>query len=274
VSGLRLTPVTGADRLAELHAAELPQKNELCGAFWATLALRAAGITTAGEPIDQDAVGQAADSVLSATPSDDLPPGEAGRTDYRLSFPTVEDSALSGTSVAGLVRAVDSLSSGSLAVLPVAGPWTPESVAAVVDAAATCKRPCTPIANLATRHLWGSRTSVTTLLGYLISGDPDLGPEPDWDVGHFVGLLGAVRGPRGTLVIVADTYRSLGWDGIHLQPLPRMADALARKGSGRPSGVLLVASSDDAPEIEQHVRAAGLDIGLWDNGTPDLAERR
>ncbi|HET6175133.1 MAG TPA: hypothetical protein VFD90_21195 [Gaiellales bacterium] len=30
----------GADRLLELHAAELPQKDELCGCFWATLALR------------------------------------------------------------------------------------------------------------------------------------------------------------------------------------------------------------------------------------------
>lgn len=271
---MRLTPVAGADRLAELHAAELPQKNELCGAFWATLALRAAGIATAGVPIDQDAVGQAADSVLSASPSDDLPPGETGRNDYRVSFPTVEDSALSGTSVDGLVRALDSLSSGSLVVLPVAGPWTPEAVAAVLDAAAAGRRPCTPIANLATRHLWGSRTSLATLLGYLISGDADVGPPPDWDVGHFVGLLGAVHGPRGTLVIVGDTYRSLGWDGIHLQPLPRMADALARKGSGRPSGVLLVASSDDAPELERRVRAAGLDIRTWDNGTPDLAQRR
>jgi hypothetical protein len=269
-----MTPVAGADRLAELHAAELPQKNELCGAFWATLALRAAGIATAGEPIDQDAVGLAADSVISATPSDDLPPGETGRTDYRVSFPTVEDSALSGTSVDGLVRALDSLSSGSVRVLPVAGPWTPESVAAVLDAAAAATGPCTPIANLATRHLWGSRTSPAALLGYLISGDPDLGAPPDWDVGHFVGLLGAVHGPRGTLVIVADTYRSLGWEGVHLQPLPRMADALARKGSDRPSGVLLVALADDAPEIERRVRAAGLVLKTWDNGTPDLADRR
>ena len=269
MSGLRLTPVAGADRLAELHAAELPQKNELCGAFWATLALRSAGITT-----DQDAVGLAADSVISATPSDDLPPGETGRSDYRVALPTVEDSALSGTSVDGLIRALDSLSSGRLVVLPVAGPWTPEAVGAVLDAAAACTEPCTPIANLATRHLWGSHTSLTTLLGYLISGDADLGPAPDWDVGHFVGLFGAVQGPRGTLVIVADTYRSLGWEGVHLQPLPRLADALARKGSGRPSGVLLVGSADDAPEIERRVRAAGLQISTWDNGTPDLAARR
>ena len=33
----------GADRLLELHAAELPQKDELCGCFWATLALRLNG---------------------------------------------------------------------------------------------------------------------------------------------------------------------------------------------------------------------------------------
>ena len=42
----------GADRLLELHAAELPQKDELCGCFWATLALRLNG----EGPVEQDDV--------------------------------------------------------------------------------------------------------------------------------------------------------------------------------------------------------------------------
>jgi hypothetical protein len=271
MSGPRLQPVSGAERLVELHAAELPQKDELCGAFWATLALRSAGVDVDGS-IDQDAVGVAAGSALSAIPSDVLPVGEAGRRDYRLSFPTVDDSDLSGTSAGGLVRAVEQLSSGSVQAIPLAGPWTSAAVRAVLEAASGCSEPCTPIANVATRYLWGSRTSPATALAYLTSGDSEAGPPPDWDVGHFVGLLGRIDGPRGTLVIVADTYRSLGWEGTHLQPIDRVAAALARADSGAaPKGVLLVAGADDAPELERRLRTEGLEIATWDNGSPDMA---
>jgi hypothetical protein len=274
MSGLRFTAVSGAEHLLELHADELPQKNELCGAFWGTLALRVAGVTGDGDPIDQDAVGVSAGSVLSAAQEDELPRGEPGRTDYRLSFPTVDDPAASGTSVDGLARALRELSSDRLAVLPVAGPWTPAAVRTVLETAAACTRPCTPIANLATKHLWGSRTSPSTALSYLASGNPEVGPPPDWDVGHFVGLLGWIDGARGTLVVVADTYRALGWEALHLQPVERLAHALARTGSGRPSGVILVASSDDGPDIEPRIRAAGLEMRTWDNGSPDMAHAR
>jgi hypothetical protein len=272
--GLKVNPVPGAERLVELHAAELPQKNELCGAFWGTLALRAAGIVATPEPIDQDAVGVAAGSALSTAASDELPAGEVGRSDYRLSFPMVDDAHASGTSVVGLVRAVQELSAGRLVVLPVAGPWNGENVVAVLDAAATCTQPCTVIANISTGHLWGSRPSPTTLVAYLNSGDPDQGPKPDWDVGHFVGLLGRIEGPRGTLVIVGDTYRSLGWEAIHVQPAERLAHGLARTGSDRPSGVLLVVAADEAPGIEQRLRSAGLELHTWDNGSPDMAAPR
>lgn len=264
-------PVTGAERLVELHAAELPQKDELCGAFWGTLALRAAGIRSVAE-IDQDAVGQAAGSFISDAPGEGLPPGEAGRGDYRLAFPRIDDPGRSGTSATGLVRALREISGGMVSVVPVAGPWSRGSVLAVMDAVAGCREPCTPIANLATRHLWGARPSPAALLQYLSSGDADRGPSPDWDVGHFVGLLGTVSGPGGTLLIVADTYRSIGWEGLHLQPAERMARALERTGSARPSGVILVVSPVDAPDVETRIRAAGLRIDTWDNGSLDARE--
>ena len=83
----RLLP--GAADLARLHAAELPQKDELCGAFSTLLALRLAGVERRGEPLDQDTVGRAAGSALGPEghSSEDLPPGEPGRTDYRLDHP-------------------------------------------------------------------------------------------------------------------------------------------------------------------------------------------
>ena len=273
LSGLSLSlrPVPGAERLVELHAAELPQKNELCGPFWGTLALRLAGVTNGGEPVDQDAVGALAGSVLSPRAEDGLPPGEPGRTDHRVSLPTIDDPARSGTSAGGLVRALRQLAGGVLAVTPVAGPWTTDAITTVMDAAGACSGPCTVIGNLATRHLWGAHPSPTALLGYLMTGDSAAGPEPDWDVGHFVGLLGRIDGSRGTLVLVGDTYRSLGWEGIHAQPIERLSDALARVGSGRPSGVILVAPAADAAELERRIGAAGLEIATWDNGSIDVA---
>ena len=78
-----------AAELARLHAEELPQKDELCGAFarcsrFASQASAAAD----GGPFDQDTVGHAAGSVLGPEGyDDDLPPGEHGRKDYRLEHP-------------------------------------------------------------------------------------------------------------------------------------------------------------------------------------------
>ena len=270
LSSLRFRPVAGAERLMTLHAAELPQKNELCGAFWGTLALRTAGILEADGPIDQDEVALAAGSVLSENPSDVLPDGEVGRADYRLSLPRVKDSASSGTSISGLVRALSKLSSGSVQATPVAGPWTPSTVRAVLDAAAACDEPCAVIANVATRHFWGSRTFPTAALSYLTSGDAKEGAPPDWDVGHFVGLLGRLDGSRGTLVLVADTYRVLGWNGLHLQPIECVAAALARTAPDAASGVLLVASAQNAPDVKHRLQTSSLEIAIWDNGTPDM----
>jgi hypothetical protein len=270
LTGTHFTPVSDVQRLLTLHAAEVPQKNELCGAFWGTLALRAASIDDP-DAVNQDTVGMAAGSVLSADPSEGLPPGEAGRADFRLSFPTVDDPARSGTSVVGLVRAIGELSAQKLHATPVSGPWTPKSVAHVLHTAAGCNGPCTLIANVATRHFWGSRTSPSAVAGYLASGDPKLGAPPDWDVGHFVGLLGWVDGPRGTLVLVADTYRSMGWEGVYPQPIEALAAALARSDSGSPSGLVLVTNADEAQAVESVLRDQRLDIGTWDNGTPDMA---
>ncbi|MGH3601402.1 MAG: DUF6885 family protein, partial [Pseudonocardiaceae bacterium] len=220
---MSLRSVPGAERLVELHGAELPQKDELCGAFWGTLALRVAGVTDGSMPVDQDSVAALAGSTLSPRPQDDLPPGELGRSDYRISLPAADEPAVSGTSAGGLVRALRELAGAALAVIPVAGPWTPGAVTAVMDTADETGGPCTVIANLATRHLWGSHPSPAAVLGYLIGGDQNTGPPPDWNVGHFVGLLGRIEGPRGTLILVGDTYRSLGWDGIHAQPVERLS---------------------------------------------------
>jgi hypothetical protein len=258
----------GADRLLELHAAELPQKDELCGCFWTLLALRLAGVDVA----DQDAVALAAGSGLAPVDSDhsaSLPRGEVGRRDYRLDLPVVDDPELSGTAPQGLIRAFDELSGGELAAVPVAGPWIGQTVSALLELAAG-EPDAVLLLNVATRFFWGSRPPLTTLLAYLDEGDAVTGPEPDWDVGHFVGCLGAVRGAAGTLAIVGDTYPSLGVGGVHAQPVERVAAALERRGMESHGGVLVVVPASRREPVERRLLEGTFVIAPWDNGSRDM----
>jgi hypothetical protein len=262
-----MTLLPGARGLLALHARELPQRDDLCGAFCGALALGAAGIEEhGGEPVDQDAVALAAGSVVSRHPDAGiLPYGEQGRRDYRVSLPFVEDSAVSGTTAAGVLDAVGELSDGRLEAIPYSGPWTTSTLGGLFDLAATLERPLTLVANLATRHLWGSRARVDQLLGYLFDGLQE-GPPPDWDVGHFACVIGRVSGPGGDLYGLADTYPSLGGGGVHMQPQECLAAALERRDMPA-GGMLVVACAEDASTVRSGAEALGLVEGIWDNGT-------
>src|SRR5947209_3923809 len=271
---LDLTLLAGARALLAAHRRELPQRDDLCGAFCGALALSACGVESSDggvdgrQPglIDQDAVAMAAGSVVSL-PSDgaNLPSGEPGRRDYRLPLPVIGDAKLSGTTPAGLQRALEELSGGALAVIPCSGPWSPQSLAGLFELAAALDRPVTLIANLATRQLWGARASAELLLGYLFDGE-QAGPEPDWDVGHFACVIGRVRGPRGSLYGVADTYPSLGSRGVHLQPAERLARALELPQMPA-GGMLVVVSAAEAAAVRAAAHEIGLVEEVWDNGT-------
>ena len=266
-ASLEIELLAGADELLALHARELPQRDDLCGAFCGALALRAAGIAEHDQrPVDQDEVALAAGSVISAARAPGtLPDGEDGRRDYRLALPEIDDGDLSGTTAAGLVSAIDRLSGDAMATIPLAGPWTVDTLAALFDAAVALERPVSLIANLATHHLWGGGASIPTLLGYLLHGEGQ-GPAPDWRVGHFACLVGRVRGPGGVLYALADTYPALGHGGVHLQPQERLAAAIDRRDMPA-GGVIVVASTDDTPSLRARAREAGLEEGIWDNGT-------
>jgi hypothetical protein len=265
---LELTLLPGAETLLRLHARDLPQRDDLCGAFCAALALRTAGIEEhAGEPLDQDAVALTARTIVSTLSNPEiLPFGERGRRDYRVALPTVEDSAVSGTTPAGLVDALQELSEGRLAAIPYGGPWTAATLRGIFDVASSLTSPVTLLANFATRYLWGSRPRIDQLLEYLLDGDQG-GPEPDWDVGHFACVIGRIRGPGGILYCVADTYPSLGSGGVHLQPEERLARAIERRDMPA-GGMIVVARAEDAPAVRSGAAAVGLRESLWDNGTP------
>ena len=264
---LEMTLLAGSRELLAAHARELPQRDDLCGAFCGALALRAAGVEErGGEPIDQDAVALAAGSVVSPPrAAGTLPRGERGRRDYRLALPTVADPDVSGTTAAGLLDAIALLGGDELAAIPYAGPWSEDTLGGLFELAAGLERPVTLIANLATRHLWGGRPTVNQLLGHLLDGDRD-GPPADWDVGHFACIVARVRGPRGSLYVLADTYPALGDGGVHLQPQGHLAAAIERRDMPA-GGVIVVASAQEAARVRSGAQTLGLCEGVWDNGT-------
>ncbi len=264
---LSVNMLAGAQELLAMHARELPQRDDLCGAFCGALALGAAGIGARdGEPLDQDAVALAAGSVVSreAVP-EILPAGERGRRDYRVALPMVARSDTSGTTAAGLVRALAEVSQGRVAAIPLAGPWTARTLAGIFDAALELERAVTLIANVATHHLWGSRAGLQQMLGQLLEGSLE-GPEPDWDVGHFACVVARVNGPCGTLYAIADTYPSLGSGGVHMQPQELLARALDRRDMPA-GGMLAVVCEQDAEQMRARVSEVGLREQIWDNGT-------
>jgi hypothetical protein len=264
---LETTLLPGARELLAFHASELPQRDDLCGAFCGALALHAAGVELpTGEPIDQDTVAAAAGSVVSTQQdTGNLPHGETGRRDYRLALPFVDDATVSGTTAAGVVDAIERLAGGALAAIPYSGPWTASTLDGLFELVAALERQVALIANLATHHLWGGRARLDQLLDCLYDGQQS-GPAPDWDVGHFVCVFGRVRGPRGTLYGVADTYPSLGSGGVHMQPAERLAAAIERRDKPA-GGMVVVLAVDDAAHVRASARELGLHEGIWDNGT-------
>jgi hypothetical protein len=247
-----VTLLPAAARTAELHAEMMPQKDNLCGAFWGSLALRAIGMET-----DQDDVALAAGSLLP--PEDghgELPAGTAPRLDYRLELPRAADEAVSGTPAGGLKQAIERLSGGRLEVLPLSGPMTAERVLEVLSLAADAD--AMVIANVHTEPFWGTRPSPVALTAFLTRGE-DVGQPSDWSVGHFCELAGTLRGPAAALVIVRDTYPALGLGGYHVQPPARVAMAIERRG-------LLVVAGPGAVHLP-----SGWSVGLWDNGSPETA---
>jgi hypothetical protein len=266
-AGLQTTLLAGSRALLRLHERELPQRDDLCGAFCGALALRAAGIeATPGEPLDQDAVAQAAGTVVSRVPDiAALPHGEPGRRDYRVAPPLIDDASVSGTNCAGVVAAIGELSGGRLSALPYSGPWTAPALDGMFDAVAALDEPAALIANVATRHLWGGAPSAAQLLDYLLEAADD-GPPPDWDVGHFVCVVARTRGRSGGIYAIADTYPSLGRGGVHLQPRERLALALRRPDMA-PGGLIAVVGQTRAAQLRSAAAELGLAEGVWDNGS-------
>src|SRR5579875_2196789 len=247
-----------ARRMLRIREAAMPQKDYFCGPFCAALSVE----VITGLPVGQDATAQAAGTLLLSGPPrpSDRAPGHGPRRDYAF------DPALCGTSAAGVCRSIDTLSAGRATALAIRGPWHAESLRALLESAMTAE--ALLILNPATRHWWGTHPGPTTVLDDLDGEDVEP-PASDWDVGHFVCVAGRISGRRRELCLIADTYPSLGWGGLYPQPYDRVADGLARPGMPASGGAIIVAEPTVAGELGSRLASAGLDLGLWDNGSGD-----
>lgn len=247
--------------MAETAGAQ--QKDHLCGPFWAARVLRESGFTTwDGEPIDEDLIARRAGSLLPDDSAVAVPPGALSRAAYRYALPTAKVGQ-SGTSALALAEAIEAASGEELRCLPLRGAWNADRVESLIDAARDLGARL--IANLHTGRLWGSRPPIEVLLAEL-EGRSVQDPAADWDVGHFVELEMLIRGPQRSLVVVHDSYPSLGWDGRHAQP-PRVLAAALLRGDGREGGVLAVVPKASAEAARAVAAEIGLDIRTWNNGT-------
>jgi hypothetical protein len=181
---------------------------------------------------------------------------------YRYSLPTAPLEQ-SGTSAGAVAQAIETASDGRLRCVPLNGEWNPHRVERLVDEAAGLGSRL--IANVRTGRMWASRPPVETLLAEL-EGRSVAEPEADWDVGHFIELEMLIRGPRGSLVVVHDSYPSLGWQGRHLQPPHALAAALER-GDGREGGVLVIVPKVGVEAATALAAELGLEVRFWNNGT-------
>ena len=255
--------VPGPRDFALLHERAIPQKDQLCGPFWGALTLSAVG-----HPVNQEEVALRAGTTLAqGDPAGWLPPGASPRTDYATTIPVAADETSSGTSASGVARSIEALSGGTLAVVPVAGPWTADTVISLVEITAAQAPECALIANLRTGRLWGSRAPVRLLLDHLL-GLPVEVPPPDWDCGHFLTIAACMSGPGGALIALRDTYPQLGWGGYHLQPARAVAAALER-GDGHEGGVLCACEAPAAEALAGRLGEVGFELRHWDNGSSD-----
>jgi uncharacterized protein DUF6885 len=253
-----------AQLTAAVETASDQQKDNLCGPFWAARVLIESGFTTwDGEAITEDLVALRAGTLLpQAHDSSDVPPGAVNHVSYRYQLPMapVEQS---GTSAEALARAIEAASSGKLRCVPLSGDWNAHRVERLVDEAAGLGSRL--LANVRTGRMWASRPPVEILLAEL-EGRSVVEPEADWDVGHFVELEMLIRGPRGSLVVVHDSYPSLGWQGRHLQPPHALAGALER-GDAREGGVLVILPKVGVSPARVLAAEIGLEVRFWNNGT-------
>jgi hypothetical protein len=246
------------------------QRDSLCGPFHGARVLLDIGVSEwQGSAVDQDLVAVRAGTTLPERSSGpEVPPGADSLRGYRYELALVAEED-AGTTPGGLADAISALSEGRLESVPLRGRWSAEVVAALVAAAPELGARL--LANVRTGALWSSRPPLAALLSELAGEEAADVPGAEWDVGHFVELVQLIRGAGGALVVVRDSYPTLGWKGHHLQP-PRAIAAALTRDDGREGGVLAVVPSGRGEPVRALARELSLQTELWENRNQEVAD--
>lgn len=262
-SQVRLLP--GAIALMPAHHRAGQQPDNLCGPYWVAILLEVFGAAV----LRADEVAKVSGAILpkEGNIAEWVPPGGTNRQDYSVDL-TLGPLEQSGTSVQGLIEATRKLSGDRYTLVPLKTRWTGALVEAVLQLCQTHPQwNATPLCNIKTGFLWGSKLPIQDAIAYLDGAD--ITPPPaDWNVGHFVSLAGTVQGSARSLMVVRDTYPILGWEGYYLQSSEVIADAMNRDGYVSEGGLLLFVATEHQSDVEAAVAELGVAIAPWDNGTP------
>ncbi|OZC53529.1 hypothetical protein CH286_00940 [Rhodococcus sp. WWJCD1] len=212
----------------------LPQPDQLCGPFSASVALTAV--------MGDDAPGVTALAVASGSAiwpvevESTGPPGTPRITDGWDALPRAASIDAAGTTAAGLAEGIETATDHRVAVVPIMGPGA-ERLRLLLVRLADAHFRFGLVANVHTAEL----------------------TEFDWNVGHFVTVWGF--DPDEDAVAIADTYRELGDPDMPPGCRTVSIDAFASAMSER--GLLLIIDSHDHHAAVGLVRSLELRHDVW-----------
>lgn len=223
----------GVDAIVSALDIALPQPDQLCGPFSASIALTA----VVGDTPDVTALAIASGSAIWPGEIDSArPPGTPRITDGWDCLPRAASIDTAGTTAAGLATGIATATEGRVAVVPIMGPGA-EGL----------------------RLLLARLTDVQFRFGLLANVHTAELTEFDWSVGHFVTVLG--MDTVEDVVAIADTYRELGVSGMPPGCRTVPIDALASSMSER--GLLLVVDNDGRRAALDLTRSLDLRNDVW-----------
>ncbi|MDI9898191.1 hypothetical protein QM797_26010 [Rhodococcus sp. IEGM 1381] len=224
----------GASAIISTLDQALPQPDQLCGPFSASVALTA--VLDDGAP-DVTALAVASGSAIWPVEVESArPPGSPRITDGWDGLPRAASIDAAGTSAKGLAVGIETATGHRVAVVPIMRPGVAEL-----------------------RLLLGRLADVRFRFGLVANVHTEGLTQFDWSVGHFVTVWGF--DPVEDVVAIADTYRELG--GPDMPPGCRTVstDAFASAMSER--GLLLIVGSKDRRAAGSLVRSLELRSELW-----------
>jgi hypothetical protein len=293
--GQEITLVDGVDTMAAAFDALGPQRPATCGAYALTYLFPALGFTHHGGH-DLAAEDYLAHLAAVAVEADEIPVSDEitrrvrsgelseaaaltahGREWYRYPVRWSADPVASGTSPAGVARAVEAATAGSWVAMPVAARdeagdeqldedrWCRLLEALKVRAAAWRWH---AIFNYESDQMLRPDDARYTVANLAAADVLDRIPRDVWGVGHFVGLAGLWRmgGDGPWWLLLLDTYKHRGFEGYQPQPAELMRRAMART-DGREGGMLLILPRGHVARAESMLAGLGISDRMWSNGS-------